>query len=113
MYESTIIQYLEGFITEKTALVFGTELEGATQEALDLADDFLAVPMYGFTESFNVSVCAAICLYDLARRIRSAVPQWQLAEPERSQVYLAWLMASIDHSEAIVKDFLNKKKVGG
>ncbi len=98
---------------KKFALVFGTELEGVSQKALEMADDFLSLPMFGFTESFNVSVCAALCMYDLSRRIRTEVPGWELEAAEREAVYYSWLLASIDHSEAIVKDFLQKKKIGG
>ena len=100
-------------VDKKFVLVFGTELEGVSQEVLEKADDYLSLPMYGFTESFNVSVCAALCMYDLSRRIRTEVPHWELTGSERSEVYYSWLLASIDHSEAIVKDFLQKKKIGG
>lgn len=48
--------------TQKTAIVFGTEASGITKEAGELADGFVHIPMAGFTESFNLSVSAAICL---------------------------------------------------
>ena len=98
-------------VDKKMALVFGTEQEGLTEEALACADDYLTVPMYGFTESFNISVCAALCMYELTARIRATVPDWQIAEPERTEILLSWLKASIDHSEAIITDYLKKKKV--
>ena len=49
-------------------LGFGTELEGVSDEILDFADETLAIPMYGFTKSFNVSVAAAICMYELKQK---------------------------------------------
>jgi tRNA (guanosine-2'-O-)-methyltransferase len=98
-------------LDQKIALVFGTEQEGLTEEALACADDFLTVPMFGFTESFNISVCAALCMYDITARIRATVKDWKIEEPERSEIRLSWLKASIDHSEAIIKDYLNKKQV--
>lgn len=55
-------------IQEPISLIFGTEKEGVTEEILNFADETLAIPMYGFTESFNVSVAAAICFYDLRQK---------------------------------------------
>ena len=46
-------------ISQPIALVFGTELTGLTPQAIDLADSYVKIPMYGFTESFNISVSAA------------------------------------------------------
>jgi tRNA (guanosine-2'-O-)-methyltransferase len=98
-------------LDQKVALVFGTEMEGVSPEAMSMADDFLCLPMYGFTESFNISVCAALCMYDLSRRIRQEVPSWQLGEAEQTNTYLSWLTNSIDHSEAIIRDYRSKKKI--
>lgn len=98
-------------VDRKFALVFGTEMNGISADAADLADAFVTIPMFGFTESFNISVCAALCMHDLIRRIKSTVPSWQLDEEEKKEVYLSWLRSSIDHSEAIVADYLNNKKV--
>jgi tRNA (guanosine-2'-O-)-methyltransferase len=48
-------------VSKPFALVFGTELTGITKDVEDMADEFVKLPMYGFTESFNISVCAALC----------------------------------------------------
>lgn len=59
------------------ALIFSTELGRLTDETLGLADEFMQIPIMGFTQSFNVSVSAAICINDLCRRIRcSEGIQW-------------------------------------
>jgi len=47
------------------ALVLGTEVGGATAEVLAAADTILELPMLGRKESLNVSVAAAIALYQL------------------------------------------------
>ena len=49
-------------VTKKTAFVFGVEKEGVSDMMMDQADGYLKVPMYGFTESLNVSVAAAIAM---------------------------------------------------
>ena len=57
-------------LDQPVALLLGTELTGLTDEAIGLADDLVRIPMYGFTESFNISVSAALLLNDMAQRIR-------------------------------------------
>lgn len=96
-------------VREKFALVFGTEKEGISKEGLSMADAFITIPMRGFTESFNISVCAALCMHDLTRRIRKEVPQARLTEAERSAVYLEWLLKTIKRSDLLVKDFLKRE----
>ena len=70
-------------ITEKTALFFGTEKEGLSPEIVQNADDFLQIPMVGFSESLNVSVSAAIILHKLATDLRKGDLVWQLSEEEK------------------------------
>lgn len=95
-------------VDKKFALVFGTELDGITKDVEEMADEFVKIPMYGFTESFNISVSAALCMYELTTRIRKDVKNYRLSEEERTDIYLDWLMNSIDMSEQIVKDFKEK-----
>lgn len=47
-------------LSQKTAVIFGNEKEGVSQEALDLSDGNVLLPMAGFTQSFNISVAAAL-----------------------------------------------------
>jgi len=78
-------------IQDKIALVFGTESTGLTQEAMELADEYVTIPMYGFTESFNVSVSVSICLYDITQRLRASHIDWQLTEEQKIDIQLDWL----------------------
>ncbi|KAL4516567.1 hypothetical protein Ndes2437B_g00692 [Nannochloris sp. 'desiccata'] len=55
--------------SKPTAIIFGNELQGVTEEAVQAADACVAIPMSGFVESFNISVAAALTLWE-ARRIR-------------------------------------------
>lgn len=93
----------------KLALVFGTEIDGISESVYELADEFVKIPMYGFTESFNISVCAALCMYELTTRIRKEVPDYLLSEEERADVYLEWLKTSIDSSDGLIKNYLASK----
>ena len=108
----------DGFIPEtlplsqKTALIFGTELAGLSPNAIKLADDYIKIPMVGFTESLNISVSAAIFIQNLTNRLRSSDISWQLSEAEKDEIMLNWLKQSVKKSDLIVRDFLEKKSPG-
>ncbi len=89
----------------KTALFFGTEMEGLTDIVLQEADEHLKIPMYGFTESFNLSVAAAICLQHLSHQLRQQNIEWQLDKEAKETTLLNWLRYSIDRSEIIEDNF--------
>lgn len=89
----------------KAALMFGTELDGLTPRALELADEYIQIPMVGFTESYNISVSAAIILYHLRGRLQASSLNWKIAEQEQSQLLLKWLRTSIKMSEKIERQF--------
>jgi len=94
----------------KTALVFGTELVGISDEVKEYADEFMKIPMVGFTESFNISVSVAICLHHLTWKLRNNenIP-WQLTEEEKNNLKLDWLRQTIKKSDKIEENFLKHK----
>ena len=94
----------------KVALMFGTELNGLTVHALELADEYIQIPMVGFTESYNISVSAAIALYSLRKRLEVSSLDWKISEEERSELLLKWLRTSIKKSEVIEKRFIENYK---
>ena len=55
-----------------TAWLFGNEAWGLPDSLLGLADDVVAVPIYGKAESLNLAAAAAVCLYASARALRAA-----------------------------------------
>ena len=82
---------LEDFdISKPSALFFGTERDGLSEEILEKADGFLKIPMVGFTESLNISVSAAIIIQDLTNRLRRSNIDWKLTEEEILEKRLAW-----------------------
>lgn len=95
-------------VTQPIALVFGTELTGITKDVEDMADEFVKLPMYGFTESFNISVCAALCMYDLSTKIRKEIPNYHLSDQEKEDIYIEWLKASVKKHDLIIKEFDTK-----
>ncbi len=87
------------------ALLFGNELDGLSETALTCADEHLIIPMYGFVESFNISVSAAIVIHHLSHQMRSSGMDYTLSESERQEVRLAWLRSSVGRADAIERSF--------
>lgn len=78
-------------LDQKIAFVFGTEETGLSKFALEAADMTVAIPMYGFTGSFNVSTSVALCLYDSITRLHATHYQWQMTDQEKNDLHLMWL----------------------
>ena len=93
-------------LTGPVALVFGTEKEGVTEEILDFADETLAIPMYGFTRSFNVSVAAAICFYELKQKLIKSNLDYKLSEEKLWKMKIRWAKNSINSGEEIYQKYL-------
>jgi len=94
-------------LKQKTALLFGTEKDGLTDYAVKNADVCVKIPMFGFTESFNISVTAALCLYQATRNLRIEDIPWQLTEEEQTEILLAWYKKSIRQCDVIIANFSN------
>lgn len=102
---------LENFRLEdgKTALVFGSEKPGISSQVESLADEYLTIPMVGFTESLNISVSAATILYQLTGRLRASDLDWKLTPVEREEIMLQWLRRQIRRCDLIEKRFFQEK----
>ena len=89
-------------ITSKTALFFGTEKEGLSQEVLEQADGFLKVPMVGFSESLNISVSASLIIQQLGDTLRKSNLPWSLTAMEILEKQLDWTKKSIKDIDGIL-----------
>lgn len=89
----------------KTALVFGSEKPGISSQVESLADEFLTIPMTGFTESLNISASAAILFQNLTTRLRLSGINWQLSPREKDEILYEWLTKHIRHSHLLVKRY--------
>ena len=94
-------------LDQKTALVFGTELKGLSQYAMDNADDYVAIPLYGFTESFNISVTAALFIQYFTEKIRRQGINWGLTDDEKTEILLQWAKKSVAKSYLLEKYFID------
>lgn len=98
-------------ITEPIALVFGTELEGVSQEVIDFADETLAIPMYGFTKSFNVSVAAGICMYELKQKLMKSGIDYKLNEEKLLKMKIRWAVNSMRSGQQIFEKYIRENNI--
>lgn len=96
-------------VEQKVAFLFGTELTGLSEEAKQLADINVLIPMYGFTESFNISNSAAIILSHTSEKLRKSTIDWKLSDEEKSELYFEWLQKSVRDPEAMIRHFLKNR----
>jgi tRNA (guanosine-2'-O-)-methyltransferase len=87
IYEIDFTQY------EKLVLLVGSEGSGLSATAVAMADSFLYIPMQGFIQSFNVSVAAALSLFEITRQRRASAKDFAL---------------DMDSARALTKDFLKR-----
>ncbi len=93
-------------VDEKIAIVMGNELHGTSSYAIENADMKVRIPMYGFTESLNISVSAAICLNSLVPALRSSEVNWQLTETEKDAIRIGWFKKMVRNAEIVEREFL-------
>jgi len=97
-------------LNEPVALIFGTEKQGVSKEVLENADYHIKIPMYGFTESFNISVAAAICMHSIRERLNQGGIEWKLTDNEKVEVMLRWCSKTIDRYDRYEKVYLERHK---
>ncbi len=106
--ESISIHDLEA--DQKTALVFGNEHEGVSEEVIANADGLVHIPMIGFTESFNISVSASIFLFDLQRKAASlGITDYYIKESEKEVLRSKWYREIVKNSEIHERKFFEAK----
>lgn len=97
-------------LDQPMAFVFGTERRGISPEVETLADEFVKIPMYGFTESFNISVSVAIVLNTIRTRLELSDLNWRLSEQEKIDLKIKWCKKILNGGEALEKYFIEKLK---
>jgi len=96
-------------ISKPSAIFFGTEKNGLSEEIIDQADAFIKIPMAGFTESLNISVSAAIILQEITQKLRSSNLNWELTENEKNAIKFEWLSKSFKNFDQLVKKFQDNR----
>lgn len=93
----------------KTALFFGTERDGLSNEVIDQADGFLKIPMNGFTESLNISVSAAIILQALTTQLHKSNFSWRLSSDEKLAKQIDWSKKTIQSVDDVLARYYGEK----
>lgn len=92
-------------LSQPIALVFGTERRGISEEVIEMADEFVKIPMYGFTESFNISVSVAIVLNTLRQRLEQSDLNWKLTNEEQTLLKINWCSKILNGGDLLEKKF--------
>jgi len=92
-------------IDKPVALLFGSEHKGLSASALAAAEGYLRIPMYGFTESFNISVTLALAVSRLVERLRAAGIDWQLNEAEKKELTLHFYRRIVTRHDLLEEKF--------
>jgi len=90
----------------KIALAFGNELRGVSDYAIQYCDEKIRIPMYGFTESLNISVSVAICLNTIMQKLRSSEEDFRLSALEKNALQLEWFKKIVKRSDIVEREFL-------
>lgn len=98
-------------VSKPVALVFGTEKEGLSRKALEMADLTVALPMYGFTESFNISVSAALFAQKVIdKSIESKIDRF-INVAEQKKLIAAWILKTVSDPEGLMKKYRSGNQV--
>lgn len=97
-------------VSQPIALLFGTEKKGLSEAALQQADEYVRIPMYGFTESFNISVSAALCLQILRHKLEkySENINWLLSAEEIIDLKIQWCKKIINNADVVEKELTQR-----
>lgn len=98
-------------IAPRSAFFFGHEKYGLSEEVAAQADQFVSIPAYGFTESYNVSVAAALLLKELVTRLHQSTGiKWRLNDEERLEKRIDWAKKSILNVEKILERYSSNEQ---
>ena len=92
-------------ISEPSCIFFGRETEGLSDLILKQADCYLTIPMFGFSESLNISVSAAIILQNLITKLKHSDINWQLTEEEQFEKRIDWSKKTIKSINSVMERF--------
>jgi tRNA (guanosine-2'-O-)-methyltransferase len=91
-------------VTTPVAVIFGNEHDGVSEQAIAACDGTLTVPMFGFTESYNLSVTVGLAMSRIAARRRAHLGRpGDLAPERRARLRARWFALRIRAAVNIVE----------
>jgi tRNA (guanosine-2'-O-)-methyltransferase len=97
-------------LTQPIALFFGAEKHGISEELSANADAFLHIPMHGFTESFNLSVSAALVLSAMRTRLEASSMNWLLSPEAQTELKISWCERILNGGPELAQKFREEFK---
>jgi tRNA (guanosine-2'-O-)-methyltransferase len=97
-------------LDQKYAFVFGNEKHGVSNEIIESADEHLKLPMYGFTQSYNISVSAAMTLFFITEKMKETRSDWKLSPKEYEEMKLDWYLRCIKNGDVYLKEFFKNQE---
>lgn len=91
-------------VSSPFVLFFGNEHNGLSKELLEAADEHMHLPMQGFTESLNVSVCCGIAMHHLISKIKSHSLPWQLTADAQTDLLAVWARKSVPMADIYLRE---------
>jgi len=91
--------------SKKTAVIFGNEKSGVSEEALKLSDGNVLLPMSGFTQSFNISVAAALSLQSAALKKPKVID-----EDEKTRLKALYYLKTLDWPKSALFKVLQEEE---
>ncbi len=82
-------------VDQKTAIFFGAEQLGVSDFAISQADELIHIPMFGFTESFNISVAVALVFQHMIGWLKTSGRDWKISAAEQRALYDQWIRISL------------------
>lgn len=86
----------------------GAEKHGISDRMIEKADAFMKIPMVGFTESFNVSVAAALILNDVTTRLRRSDVDWKLKKDRKISLKLEWTINTLPKGIKFTEELMKR-----
>ncbi|WP_010179486.1 TrmH family RNA methyltransferase [Aquimarina agarilytica] len=107
---SNCVTLVDFDISKPAVFFFGKEDTGLSDYVLDQSDVQLKIPMFGFTESLNISVCAAIILQHVTQELRKSTTNWRLTPQEVLEKRYDWVCKVLKSHERIIKRYHDQKE---
>jgi tRNA (guanosine-2'-O-)-methyltransferase len=91
------VDYRDINYTQPTAILLGAEKWGVSEEAAQLVDEHIIIPMLGMVQSLNVSVAAAVILFEAQRQrlAQKMYDQTRLHPEQYHKILFEWIYPDI------------------
>jgi tRNA (guanosine-2'-O-)-methyltransferase len=97
-------------VSRPVAIAFGNERDGLSAEAIAACDGAVSVPMFGFSESYNLSVTVALAMSRVAARRRAALGALgDLPAERRAQLRARWFALKVRAAVGVLERALGER----